>query len=396
MHSIIARAGLTAIFVIGASSASSAKSLTPEQIAALDAIKSDPEATQQAQSRLGLPSKLGIASAQSKSKIKATQTKKSSTAGPASKEPDQITKLIQANEHKEPSERQYSPCAGWSFILRQDWKDLGNAAGAACPGPATMAQGAQISFANDLAAHNRIATINGTAALLFNSITGDVPPPTPYALSFGAYTTVDNVSNSAASQLKNNVDTLAYGGLVNLGFANSVGANYFMLRGGAVDDFGKNTTAANAVVDWSPVVYPLYIHYPYHFESLGIPIITRFDSDLVARFDSATGKDALGKNQVLAFNNMQNALRLGPELALTILPDPGYVTGPVSRLSALFGYDIWYETYSRKQLTWFTSSVNYNIDEAGNFGIKGTYNSGQNVNTGKGTNIYTIGLSAKI
>jgi hypothetical protein len=112
------------------------------------------------------------------------------------------------------------------------------------------------------------------------------------------------------------------------------------------------------VFDWSPVAYPLYIHYPYHFETLGIPIITRFDSDLVARFDSATGKDATGKNQLLAFNNMQNALRLGPELALTILPDPGYVSG--------------------------------------NFGIKGTYNTGQNVNTGKATNIYTIGLSAKI
>jgi hypothetical protein len=394
MHSI-ARAGLTVIFVIGASSAF-AKSLTPEQIAALDAIRSDPEATQQAQSRLGSPAKAGVASAQPKSKVKATQTKKSGTAAPVSKEPDDITKLIQANEHKAPSERQYSPCAGWTFILRQDWNDLGNAAGAACPGSAAKAQGAQISFANDLAAHNRIATINGTAAVLFNSVTGDVPPPAPYAVSFGAYTTVDNVSNSAASQLKNNVDTLAYGGLVNLGYTNSVGANYFMLRGGVVDDFGKNTTAANMVVDWSPVVYPLYIHYPYHFESIGIPVITRFDSDLVARFDSATGKDATGKNQVLAFNNMQNALRLGPELALTILPDPGYVTGPLSRLSALFGYDIWYETYSRRQLNWLTSSVNYNIDEAGNFGIKGTYNTGQNVNTGKGTNIYTIGLSGKI
>jgi hypothetical protein len=247
-----------------------------------------------------------------------------------------------------------------------------------------------------LAAHNRIATINGTAAVIFNSITGDVPAPTPYAVTFGAYTTVDNVSNSAASQLKGNVDTLAYGGLVNLGFTNSVGANYFMLRGGVVEDFGKNTTAANAVLDWSPVVAPLFIHYPYHLMRVGIPIIARFDPDLVARFDSATGKDATGKDQILAFNNRQNALRVGPELALTILPDPGYVTGPLARFSALFGYDIWYETYSRRQIGWFTSSVNYNIDEAGNFGIKATYNSGQNVNTGKGANIYTIGLSGKI
>jgi hypothetical protein len=293
---ITARATLTVFFVVGVSSALSAKPLTPEQVAALDAIKSDPEATQQAQLRLGSAPKTPDTSAQPKAKTKSdTQAKKSAAAAPAPEEPDAITKLIQINEYKAPSERQYSPCAGWKFVLRQDWKDLGNAPGTACPDSAANAQGAQISFANDMAAKNQIATINGTAALLFNSISGDVPAPTPYAVSFGAYTTVDNVSNSAASQLKANVDTLAYGGLLSLGYTNSVGANYLMLRGGAVDDFGKNTTAGNAVLDWSPVIYPLYIHYPYHFESFGIPIITRFDPDLVARFDSATGKDATGK-----------------------------------------------------------------------------------------------------
>ena len=93
---------------------------------------------------------------------------------------------------------------------------------------------------------------------------------------------------------------------------------------------------------------------------------------------------------------MHDSLRLGPEMALTLLPDPGYASGVWSRLSALLGYDVWYETYSRRELTWFTSSVNYNLDEPGNFGIKGTYNTGRDVNTGKETNVYTIGLSGKI
>ena len=157
------------------------------------------------------------------------------------------------------------------------------------------------------------------------------------------------------------------------------------------EDHVKNTTASSAVLDWSPVIRTLYIHYPYQLIPFGIPIITRFDPDLVARFDSATGK-----GQILAFNNRQDSLRLGPEFALLVLPDPGYVSGPLSRFSALFGYNIWYETYSRKRLGWFTSSVNYNLDEAGNFGIKGSYNSGQDELTGKSTNIYTIGLSGKI
>jgi hypothetical protein len=184
------RGVLTVVFLLSFAPAPSAKPLTPEQIAALDAIKSDPEATQQAQSRLGLASKASVTSARPKSKAKANsviQAQDSVAAAPTSKQPDAITKLIQSNEHIAPIERQYSPCAGWNFILRQDWKDLGNAAGAACPGSAANAQGAQISFANDLAAKNQIATINGTAALLFNSITGDVPAPTPYAVSFGVY-----------------------------------------------------------------------------------------------------------------------------------------------------------------------------------------------------------------
>jgi len=375
--------------------AASAAPLSPELIAQLKAsIKNDPEARSQLQALLEQDPKASIAQ-KSKSKAKISsgiQANAGAEPEAAPKPPDTITKLIQSNAGKIASERQYSPCAGWQFLLRQDWKDLGGAAGAACPQPPDNAQGAQISFANDLAAKNRIVTINGTAAVLYNSITGDVPPPTPYAVSLGGYTTVNSVSNSAAAQTKSNVDTLAYGGLLNLGYHGSKMSNFFMFRAGITEDYVKDTTSAHAVLDWSPVVRRLYIHYPYHFhEVFGIPIITRFDPDLVARYDSALGKD-----QILAFNARQESVRIGPELALTVLPDPGYVSGPLARLSALFGYDIWYETYSRKRLSWFTSSLNYNLDEAGNFGIKGSYNSGQNELTGKATSIYTIGLSGKI
>ncbi len=387
MRSII-RVGLTITIVAGASSAVLAKPLSPELVAELTAaIKDDPEARQQLQSLVG--SKPQTKSAQT-TKAKAKDTAEA-PASPPAKQPDAVTKLIQSNLNKAPSDRQYSPCAGWQFILRQSWKDLGNAAGAACPDGADKAQGATISFADDLVAKNKIVTINGTAAVIYNTITGDVPPPTPYAVSLGAYTTVNDVSNTASSAAKSNVDTLAYGGLINLGYHNFAGAtNYFMLRAGMTEDHIKNTTAGSVVLDWSPVIGP-YIHVPYHLWSFGIPIITRLDTDLVARYDSATGA-----GQLLAFNGKRNSLRLGPELALNVLPDPGRVSGPITRLSALFGYDIWYETFTGRRLNWFTSSVNYNIDEAGNFGIKGTYNNGQDELTGKTTSIYTVGLSGKI
>jgi hypothetical protein len=191
--------------------------------------------------------------------------------------------------------------------------------------------------------------------------------------------------------MKSNVDTLAYGGLLNLEYTGSTIQNFVMLRTGMTEDYVKNATASHTVLDWSPVVRTLYIHYPYNFSSFGIPILARFDPDLVARFDSATGK-----GQILAFNNMHEALRLGPEFALSLVPDPGRVSGPLTRFSALFGYNIWYETYARKRLAWFTSSVNYNIDEAGNFGIKGSYNSGQDELTGKARTSIRLVFSGKI
>jgi hypothetical protein len=297
---IVARAALTVVFLVTLPSALSAQTLSPAEQKLLDGINSNPEKKQEALARLNAISKAQDTSTQQKQKTiakKVASTQKAATASPANK-PDAITQLIQSNAQKAPGERQYSPCAGWVFLVRQSWKDLGGGAGAACPDDAKSAQGAQISFADDRAANNRVATINGTAAVVYNSVTGNMPAHLPYAVSFGAYTTVDDVSNSATSQLKSNVDTLAYGGLLELGFTGPF-PNFLTLRGGGVQDYIKNTTAGNAVLDWTPVIPQLYIYRPYDFSSMGLPIITRFDVDLVARFDSATGK-----NQILAFNNM--------------------------------------------------------------------------------------------
>jgi hypothetical protein len=386
-----ARLALASAILACFSTAASAAPLSSETIADLRSKIRDPAARKQLQALLDSGVRSTNVGARPKAGLRREVLPAAEDAIAVSEEPDAITKLIQSNANKAPLDRQYSPCAGWQFLLRQDWKDVGNAAGASCPKPPDQAQGAQISFANDLAAQNRIVTVNGTAAILYNSITGDVAPPTPFAVSFGAYTTVNNLSNSASSQTKSNINTLAYGGLVNLGYSGPTIQNFIMLRGGMTEDYAKNVSASSVVLDWSPVVSSMNIHYPYHLMRFGIPLITRFDPDLVARFDSIVGKD-----QVLAFNGRRDSLRLGPEFALVVLPDPGYVTGALSRMSALFGYNVWYETYSRRQLSWFTSSVNYNLDEAGNFGIKGSYNTGQDELTGKSTNIYTIGLSGKI
>jgi hypothetical protein len=53
-------------------------------------------------------------------------------------------------------------------------------------------------------------------------------------------------------------------GITASGFINSSSRNFFMLRTGLTEDYVKNTTASNFVLDWPPVFIPLYIHYPFH------------------------------------------------------------------------------------------------------------------------------------
>ena len=215
-----------------------------------------------------------------------------------SPQPDAITALLSKNENKPPSQRQYSQCPGFNLLLRQNWADTGIIAGNQCPDTVDKATGAQISFTDDRVAHNQVALLNGTAALIYNSVTGDTPAQiTPYEMSFGVFTTFDKSTNSALSQVKSNIDTLSYGGVFELGFSNPEGANYFQLRGANVEDGIKGTTAANASLEWLPVFNPLFIHVPY-IQPLGLPLITRFDPALVVLYDAETGN-----KKGLAFNN---------------------------------------------------------------------------------------------
>ena len=312
------------------------------------------------------------------------------TASSASAKPDAITALLTKNERKPPSEQQYSQCPGFNLLLRQNWADTGIIAGSQCPDTVDKATGAQLSFTDDRVKNNRTAIINGTAALIYNSVTGDTPGQiTPYEISYGVYTTVDQSWNSALAQAKLNIDTFSYGGVLELGYSNNEGGNYFRIRGASVEDGIKNTTAGNAAIEWLPVYNPLSIHVPV-IQPFGLPLITRFDPALVALFD-----ETVGKNQILAFNNRRESLRLGPELALNFLPFPGGADF-LSHFNAKVAYDWFYETYSGASLNWFTGSVTYNIDQAGHIGLTGTYKRGQDLNTGEMANVYTLGLSGKI
>jgi hypothetical protein len=367
--------------------------LTPEQARVLEEISRDPQTKQEALARLksnGAASRSAAATAP-KVVVKAQPDGPASSGGASgTKQTSTINAVLAQNQGKPWYEKQYSTCPGFSVLLRQSWSDFNNVAGFECAADTAGAQGAQISYSDDRISNNRQVAIQGTAAVLYNSVTGNPPSDLiPYATSFGAYVSANDLTNSAKTQIKSNKDSTSYGGVLELGFISPGGSNTFRILGGGSDDNLAHTTSGNAVVEWYPVYYPLYIHTPIS-QPAGLPIILRFDPDVAARYDGATGA-----NQIVPYNNRQESMRLGPELSLKLLP---YPTAPafLANLSALVEYDWYYESYTRKDLNWFTSSVTYNLDAQGHVGITGKYERGRDAQTGASTNFYTVGLSGKL
>jgi hypothetical protein len=305
------------------------------------------------------------------------------SAGPAT---DGFTILTK----QEATVPQFSRCAGLIALLRQDWQDV---AIGSCPDTVDKATGAQISYSDDRVANNRVWSAQGTAALLYNSIIANDPQAVSlFDTSFGGYVTIDRVMNSSPAKSSANVDTVAYGGVAEIGIstpANIGWVNYFRVRGGGVEDDLKGTTSVNVTAEYIPVNPYLNIHTP--FEPFGsAPFIVRFDPELIAQYDDATGK-----NSLLAFNNRPQALRLGPQLTMKLFPLPG-APDFISHFTSSTTYHWAYESYSGSSFSWFQTALTYNIDKAGHLGWTGSYQRGQNENTGAFTNIYKIALTGKI
>src|SRR5579862_9883347 len=84
--------------------------------------------------------------------------------------------------------------AGWSFLLRQNWSDIG-VLGA--PTAVDKATGATASFSNDLVAANRAWAVDGTAAVVYSGFNEQGPSQTgPFHQGFAAYASVNKLYNS--------------------------------------------------------------------------------------------------------------------------------------------------------------------------------------------------------
>jgi hypothetical protein len=342
--------------------------LSPAEGDMLDRIRNDPSLRAEALARLSKVS--APVAGTSRSAVAASTPKKAGEAAPAGK-------------MATPYSPQHSKCPGFQFLLRKDWKDFDLLA---CPGPVKNAAGAMISFTGDVASGNRIWAVDATTAIVYSSLADPYEWWQPTYLNFGAYASVDRTFNSATAFTASDIDKLAYGGFVQFGYTSSTLQSFFRMRGNVAENNIKNVTAANFTAEYIPVYDPLYIHYPTPgFYGYAL----RFDPMLFVQYAEVTGK-----GQLLAFNNRREALRIGAEATLRLLPDIG--AAETSRLSAAVTYRWANETYSGSNLSWFQSEITYNLDDAGHFALGFSYKRGNDEDTGAFTNVYKLGLTGKI
>ncbi|MCK1270825.1 MULTISPECIES: hypothetical protein [unclassified Bradyrhizobium] len=283
--------------------------------------------------------------------------------------------------------QEFSPCAGFKFLLRQDWKDIGFLE---CPKEAADAVGAEVAFTDDRLNKNRIWSVDGTAALVYTSATSDPDEWwIPYYKTFATYVTSHRSFNSSTALMGSDIDKLAYGVAAEFGWVTDGGANYVRFRGGQVENNIKGTTSANITAEFIPVYFPLYFQRPI-IQPLGLPISLRFDPELLVQYSQITG----GTN-VLDFNGRNQAFRVGPQVSLFVFPETAG-TNFLSKLNGSLAYHWAYETYSGKPIDWLQAALTYNIDAAGHLAVAFTYKRGRDEDTGAFADIYRIGLSGKI
>jgi hypothetical protein len=267
-----------------------------------------------------------------------------------------------------------------------------------CPTPfdSGTVKGALFSYGGDAVKHNNTWTAQALGALNYSWEGWDPKNDffQPIYFSTGLYGSTNTILNSAKSLTKNNTEVYTYGLMGSLGIAppnRGLYQNFNFSVGGVSNDL-TNINAYNETIRYTPAWGDLWLAKPISIDPL--PLSLRFEASLIGQFDQAGEHDKVNR---LAFNNQFDSVRIGPQLALNLIPNTSEDTpyAFLKGLSASLIYHWAYETIGDKALPLFTANVNYTLDEAKHFALSATYQRGYDENTGIYMNQYLIGLAAK-
>jgi hypothetical protein len=281
------------------------------------------------------------------------------------------------------------PCPpGWHFLLRNSFEDIGTFS---CPKDFKSATGAQFGFTSDGITHNKSFTGKGVAALeyVWRSPVGDAGPYLAgYALS--PWTSFNVATNSLQSLKSKEVDLLSFGGTGEVALAQILDSTqYLRLRPQYNTNFDGIAKSWSTTAEWQPVSNELGLSAP---RGLGPYLVWEVDPILRTIYSNR-----LNGSLDPIFATRNEALRIGPVVALTIAPvqNDAVVAHWLQTASFSASYEYLNDVHSGRNYGLFNTAVNLPVDSEGHLAFQVAYQNGNIEETGGKVNLITVGLAAK-
>jgi hypothetical protein len=281
------------------------------------------------------------------------------------------------------------PCApGWRFLLRNSAEDIG---AFSCPKDFKSATGAQFGFTSDGIASNQSFTAKGVAALeyVWRNPVGDAGPYIAgYALS--PWVSFNRSTNSLQTLKSKEVNVLSFGGTGEVALAQILGSTHYLRsRTQYNTNFDGIAKSWSTTAEWQPVSNELGLSAP---RPLGPYLVWEVDP-IVRTIYSSRMNGSLDP----IFTTRNEALRIGPVVALTIAPvqNDAVVSHWMQTASFSASYEYLNDVYSRRNYRLFNTAVNLPLDSEGHLALQVAYQYGNIEETGGKVNLTTVGLSAK-
>jgi hypothetical protein len=221
----------------------------------------------------------------------------------------------------------------------------------------------------------------------------------PYVVGFALTpsVTINRVSNSNPALAKKNVDVLTYnaGGEVAVGHLfDATTTHYLRGRVGLQSDSTGVTQSWVTTFEYQPIttwttIPNLSSPNPLFF----LPVT--YEVDPILRYQHLEGSD---KTDLPLFMTRQTISRLGPVVALSIIPEQGE-TSPVPEWLQRVNFNLtysWLKDWNSGMIyRHFLTSLGFALDPAGHFGVKVSYESGQVEETGQDVKVTKASLTVK-
>ena len=282
------------------------------------------------------------------------------------------------------------------FVLRDSYQDVTIFSQ---PNDASAASGASFGWSRDAIGSNTSWSAKGIAAYPVVWQNLDPPSTGPYLAGFSLSPAVNfqRVTDTNPKFASNDVDVLTYSGVAEAALSNifdTTTLHFFRSRTSASGNFEGDVTSWSETLEYQPITGNPYLPKLSSPNSLGTLPAT-WELDAVARYQYL---ERTGTTLDPLFIRQRAVSRAGGFLTLTIAPLHGPaspVPKALQRLSFTTSYTWTENLVTHQPYPLYDAALGFALDDAGNLGVKLSYESGRIEETAKPVKLTKATLSAK-